>query len=188
MNVFFRVGVLYITAVLYIGVFNNNVFLDTVVFCNCVFFGSKVVFYANLVILTWRLRRGVHAAEDMLSPYSPTTGRILAHSSATVVSWPAKEGIDAWEDLVNVQGLVSFCCVWTGRENSPTEEWLYPWEDNMIEALNKNLLPTMIFVVPNDGKLGAGQTIEWLWCLNNDLHNKGLQVRTIAEVMRHGVA
>ena len=121
----------------------------------------------------------------MISPYAPITGRVLASSRATVVSWPAKEGVDAWNDLIGVHGLVSYCCVWTGREDSPVEDWLFPWQDNMLNAMENNLVPSMIFVVPNDGKLGAGQTIEWVWCKNNNLHTQ-IRVRTIAEVMQDG--
>ena len=187
MNVFFYIGVLYRTVVSYIGVVIITVFQYTFVFYEWVFFVERVVYYTIVVFFSWSLLRWRSRRSTMISPYSATRGRILAHSAATVVSWPAKEGVDAWNDLVHLKGMVSFCCVWTGRENSPTEDWLYPWEDNMLQAIDKNLVETMIFVIPDDGQLGAGQTIEWLWCNRNDLQHKGMLVRTIGEVTRHGL-
>merc|ERR1712032_1395626 len=51
-----------------------------------------------------------------------------------------------------------WCCVWTGNKNSPKEEWYNPWVVNVQAAVKARY--DLKFVVPDDGKLGKGQTLE----------------------------
>merc|ERR1719437_348582 len=96
---------------------------------------------------------------------APTAGRLHPNSAKTfgdvsVVSWPAAAGRSCWEDLLKMT-VVSYCCVWTGNDNSPKSEWFDPWVANV--ELHKASGKKFVFCTMPDGYIGKGQTHEKEW-------------------------
>merc|ERR1719221_681200 len=90
---------------------------------------------------------------------APTAGR-LNDKFYSVVSWPAAAGSDPWQKLLSMS-FVSYCCVWTGNDNSPVSEWFDPWVANV--KLHKARGRNFLFCTMPDGSIGKGQSLEKQW-------------------------
>jgi len=91
---------------------------------------------------------------------SPTMGLVEKSNDGSfkpcVVSFPASES-KAWEQML-AQRVYNYCCVWTGKEDSPPQDWYTPWKKNLLEA--QKLKCTLIVVAPRERVFGRGQTLE----------------------------
>jgi len=91
---------------------------------------------------------------------SPTMGLVERNNDGSfkpcVVSFPASES-KAWEQML-AQNVYNYCCVWTGKNDSPPQDWYTPWKKNLLEAQKLN--NTLIVVAPRERLFGRGQTLE----------------------------
>lgn len=107
----------------------------------------------------------------------PSGALIKDGNGAAVVSFPASAGNETWERLIGGKidsGLfdrgtywlfagycgrkVDWCCVWTGKQDSPKSEWYDPWVENVEQA--KKMGKRLVFVVNACHELGEGQKME----------------------------
>ena len=72
-----------------------------------------------------------------MSSLVATNGDLNREGRHTVASFSATLGQDSWNGMVGERGRFNFCCVWTGNNNSPPQEWWHPWKGNVDEAVRR---------------------------------------------------
>jgi hypothetical protein len=121
--------------------------------------------------MTWRsARRWVVATKQ-----SNTTVAAGPRDVVNVISAPASD-VSSWNKLRNTR-TAAYCCVWTGRDDSPASEWFGKWKDNVWKA--HRMGHCLIFVARWDGVLGGGQTKEFNWLRSREFGHPFYWVNTM---------
>ena len=68
-----------------------------------------------------------------------------------IVSFPATFGQDQWNAMVN--GGFNLACVWTGKDDSPMEDWFKPWKENVRYAKRNKMKLLVIGHSCNDHRI-----------------------------------